>query len=127
MNKISAYSTYLTNFLGFDIAVTCPKCSKKATIKSSHFSFQEANQTFKVTCGTCGFSKPTLCKEYIFGGPFDPFFQMSLWYQTTFGEHTIWAFNVEHLRFLENHVAAKLRSRNGLLPVIIYLIKELLR
>ena len=117
MNKKASYNTCLTDFLGFDIAVACPKCSQKAIIKNSHFSFQETNQAFKVTCSTCGFSKSKQCQEYIFSGPFDPFFLLPLWYQTTFGEHTIWAYNVEHLLFLENHVAAKLRSRNGLLPI----------
>ena len=48
----------------------------------------------------------------IFGGPIDPFFHLPVWLQADFSGQTLWAYNLEHLEFLAEHVGAKLRERN---------------
>jgi hypothetical protein len=47
-----------------------------------------------------------------FGGPIDPFFHLPVWLQTEFAGEILWAYNIEHLNFLAEHVSAKLRERN---------------
>ena len=42
----------------------------------------------------------------------DPYFHQPLWLKSDCGENTLWAYNYEHLDFLERHVEAKLRERN---------------
>lgn len=42
-------------------------------------------------------------------GPFDWYFHRPLWLQTPCCGHILWAYNVEHLDFLERYVRAELR------------------
>jgi hypothetical protein len=52
-------------------------------------------------------------RYYVVGGEIDPFFYLPLWLKTDFEGHSIWAYNLEHLHFLRQHIEAKLRERNG--------------
>jgi DNA-directed RNA polymerase subunit RPC12/RpoP len=124
------YQVFAYNFLKYDILVVCPDCSKKAIVKPGNFTIRDSDTTgVKVVCLNCGFNKlllekPLLILSYssrkvitgrcfIIGGSVDPFFHLPLWLQTNFEGHTLWAYNLEHLDFLGNHVEAKLRERNG--------------
>ncbi len=51
-------------------------------------------------------------RQLIIGGNVDPFFKFALWLQKDLSSGLLWAYNYEHLAFLENHVSAKLRERN---------------
>ena len=112
------YKTHLYEFVK-DISVICPKCDNKALVKTGDFSiFKYEAKDVKVVCSKCGFNKTldkiaTKGKHLIFGAPVDPFFHLPVWYQDDFIGNVLWAYNPEHLEFLEQHVGAKLRERNG--------------
>ncbi|WP_227765244.1 hypothetical protein [Hymenobacter sp. 15J16-1T3B] len=38
---------------------------------------------------------------------------MALWYQAPFKDEVLWAYNAEHLLYLEQYIAAKVRERNN--------------
>ena len=40
----------------------------------------------------------------------DPYFGFQLWLQIPFDDNILWAYNFEHLEYLKNYVAAKLRE-----------------
>ena len=42
------------------------------------------------------------------------FFHLPVWLSVDFSGETLWAYNLEHLNFLAEHVGAKLRERNSL-------------
>ena len=48
----------------------------------------------------------------IIGGAVDPYFHLPLWLTINCCDNTLWAYNLEHLEFLKQHVAAGLRERN---------------
>ena len=112
------YRTHLYHFI-HDILVVCPNCSGKALVNTNGYAvFQAEAKNVRAVCGKCGYGKlldqlPTRGKHLIIGAPVDPFFHLPLWLQLELGEHLLWAYNHEHLDFLEQHVGAKLRERNG--------------
>ncbi len=116
------------------IAVVCPRCSKKAIVSSRQsisntVGFETAIQ---FTCTQCGyvikydntpkfpvFTNSRGITKYarilFFNSQTDPYFNFPLWYivETPWG--IIWAYNVCHLEVIENYIASKNRSRNGIL------------
>lgn len=120
--------TYRTSLYAFvkDILVVCPHCERKAVVKTGNFQEMKwATDEVKVVCTFCGFNKKIENIPHrednkqkrglimLFGAPVDPFFRFPLWLQADFSGETLWAYNMEHLAFLEQHVGAKLRERNG--------------
>ncbi|MCC6752357.1 MAG: hypothetical protein IT266_00065 [Saprospiraceae bacterium] len=127
------YQTHLTDFLKYDILVICPKCSGKAIVHAGNFPIPpDAEHAVKLTCSACGYNKrlsehreslpsgssvtASAGRHYIFGDAIDPFFFVPLWLKTDFEQHTLWAYNFEHLDFLRRHLEARHRERNGLNP-----------
>lgn len=125
-----SYQKYVYDFLKFDILVTCPTCSKQAIVKTDSLSFKNIDESdVKVICTGCGFNKrlaekPTSIlyssnektitgRHYVVGTAVDPFFYLPLWLKTDCEGNLLWAYNFEHLKFLKDHVEAKLRERNG--------------
>jgi hypothetical protein len=120
----NAYHTQLYQFAK-DILVVCPSCATRALVQTGEFSALKApHHDIRVVCSSCGFNK-TLHKVpvrqdekqkrgtmLIFGAPIDPFFHLPLWLQADFSGNTLWAYNLEHLDFLAQHIGAKLRERN---------------
>lgn len=112
------YQTYLYDFIK-DILVVCPQCEAKALVKTGDFTSMKFNiQGVRVVCGQCGYNKElkSISRKHpsiIIGGPIDPFFCLPVWLQADFSGDLLWAYNLEHLDFLEQHVGAKLRERNG--------------
>ncbi|KUG07357.1 hypothetical protein [Solirubrum puertoriconensis] len=49
----------------------------------------------------------------LIGAPVDPFFRLPLWLRTAIVENVLFAYNYEHLQFLEDFIGAKLRSRGS--------------
>lgn len=113
--------------------VICPNCSQMAVVRTDDFSFRNYDEkTIKVVCTKCGFNKvladkPTSIlftsnenaikgRHMIIGASVDPFFNYPLWLRENIGEHLLWAYNFEHLEFLRQHVASKLRERNDQEP-----------
>jgi len=123
-----AYQTLTYNFIK-DILVVCPKCEQKAIVKASEFSFEITDENdVRLVCASCGHSKilsekPTEIihssnekiisgRHYFIGGGIDPFFHLPLWLTENLDGNLFWAYNIEHIEFLENHIQAKLRERN---------------
>ena len=128
--KKDSYQKFADDFIKMDILVVCPNCSQKAIVKPSNFSYTNVEQCdIKIICPKCGYNKKlvekpasiinytkfevTTDRYYIVGREIDPFFHLPLWLKTDFEGHTFWAYNIEHLEFLQGHIEAKLRERNG--------------
>lgn len=110
-----------------DILVVCPKCEGQAVVHSGDFhTLKFAHTDVKVVCSHCGFNKlmervsprkddkQKRGNVLVFGAPIDPFFHLRVWLCTEFEGEQLWAYNLEHLDFLAQHVGAKLRERNVL-------------
>lgn len=112
------YRTHLYEFIK-DVLVECPKCKGNALVNTNGYTvFQPAAVNVRVVCGHCGYNKTldslsTRSKHLIIGAPIDPFFHLPLWLKMEVGDELLWAYNLEHLDFLAQHVGAKLRERNG--------------
>ncbi len=126
--KFNAYEKTIYEFAN-NIFVVCPNCGRKAIIKSKGFLQHKNENEVKLVCTECGMNKYYSEKpkdkyttkdgtEYkvrnlIIGGNIDPYFSLPLWLQKETPNGLLWAYNYEHLDFLENHINAELRSREG--------------
>ena len=80
---------------------------------------QELNRPHRLVCSRCGFVENWEWKPrghwekspVIFGGPADPYFGYPLWLSVPASGGVLWAYNGEHLDYLEAFVGAKLRGR----------------
>lgn len=112
------YQSHLHDFIK-DVLVECPTCSQKALVNTNGETVFKADKSkIRVVCGNCGYNKELeklwiKSKHFVLGEPYDPFFHHPLWLQIEVGGHLLWAYSYEHLQFLEEHIAAKLRERNG--------------
>jgi len=120
----NSYSTMLYEFVK-DIPVVCPSCESKAIVKTKdyHLMQREENE-IQLVCTACGYNQKLAKVSHrvntsqkqgqilIFGAPVDPFFHLPLWYRLDLMGETLWAYNLEHLSLLEQHIGAKLRERN---------------
>ncbi len=122
------YQQYIYDFMR-DIYVMCPSCGARALVKSPEFKVRIKNEdAIKLVCTKCGHSKRFVDKPaavvsrsannvitgryFIIGATIDPYFHLPLWLTINCCDHVLWAYNYEHLHFLERHVEAKLRERN---------------
>lgn len=127
-----AKDTYKKSVYDFitDIYVVCPKCCKKAIVKTPGYSFKnDFENNVKFICPNCGHNKilrekasidlgsgsnlPIIGRIYYPANAIDPFFYLPLWLRTNCCNEVLWAYNYEHLDFLKTHVEGKLRERNG--------------
>jgi len=124
----NGYQKLIYDFIK-DILVVCPQCTKNAIVKCDEINFQELDKGVKIICTFCGFNKRLTEKSssvlsttfegkyFVIGAPVDPFFYLALWLKENVGGEQIWAYNYEHLEFIENFVDSKLRERNGQEPL----------
>jgi len=118
-NRIkNTYQKVLYDFI-HDVLVVCPKCGKKAVVRTGDFSMDKINtDEIKVVCPACGYNKQHQSIEgenepgIVLGEPIDPFFKLPLWLSENFRDQVFWVYNQEHLEFLQKHINAKLRERN---------------
>ncbi len=113
---------------GDEFLVVCPKCALMAKVIPVESS--EMLNRRKLICSNCGYNKPTNVNKsprrmpgmefsnkrntndyIVIGGAFDWYFREPIWLQIECCGETLWAYNKEHLEFIENYVAAKLRER----------------
>ena len=123
--------TYQKSIYDFikDIYVVCPNCSEKGIVKTDETLFRNIDENkIKLICSKCGYNKRLnempigiqfnpksenlISRYFVIGDMNDPYFHQPLWLKIKCGENTLWAYNYEHLDFLEKHVEAKLRERN---------------
>lgn len=124
----NGYDTQISQFIK-DVLVICPKCEGQALVKTTHSpDVKITENSVRLICSSCGFNKiqsekpkATLVSTnyksikgnfLVVGSQVDPFFKLPLWLTEPFNEHLFWAYNKEHLCFLEQHIQAKLRERN---------------
>lgn len=112
------YRTHLYDFIK-NVLVVCPNCEGRALVDTNDYTiFQPEAVNVRVVCGHCGYNKivekrSTRSKHLLIGAPVDPYFHLPLWLKMEMGDHLLWAYNMEHLDFLAQHIGAKLRERNG--------------
>ena len=112
-----------------DVYVVCPSCQGKAFIRAPELKFdKKAEPDIRLVCTNCGYNKrldekpdtfiyqssrKTVTGKYLLlGAAIDPYFHQPLWLSTDCCDNTLWAYNYDHLEFLQQHVEAKLRERN---------------
>ena len=112
-----------------DILIVYPACDGKVIVKSPDFSFGKKNESaIRLICSNCGHNKrldekpdsillaslnnPIMGKYVLIGGTVDPYFHLPLWLTLNCCDQVLWAYNYEHLHFITEHVAARLRERN---------------
>lgn len=91
---------------------TCKSCGSNL-----HFLTKPTKETKQQLLGTCETCKKEneyeiTWKKYLKNHPNDPYFGMDLWLQTAIKSNVLWAYNLEHLDFLKEYVASKLREDN---------------
>ena len=99
-----------------EILVVCPQCADVASIIPKPKPGSEENQrvTQRVSCGHCGYQAEETSQGYQSGSsrqPTDPYFGLPLWLQRPFGDNVFWAYNLDHLDFIEAFIRARLRER----------------
>lgn len=122
------YEKQLSDFTKV-VLVVCPSCGAKAIVKSEGSTPNKSNEAnIRMVCTSCGYnkslnekpdvifhqssSKTIKGKIMITGAAIDPYFHLPLWLTCNCCDNLLWAYNQEHLDFLEQHVSAKLRERN---------------
>jgi hypothetical protein len=90
--------------------VRCPQCGERAQVVPRAGETLAAPVARRLVCAHCGLTKdraaayPPRAQDAWYD-------QLELWLQTPCGGETLWAYNQEHLDFLEQYVAAPLRER----------------
>jgi uncharacterized membrane-anchored protein YjiN (DUF445 family) len=65
----------------------------------------------KLSCLHCSYTSIYNERRQRRGGPYDWYFRLPLWLQTPCCGEILWAFNEEHLNFLEQYVTEKQRRK----------------
>lgn len=117
--------------------VVCPRCGACAEVHArrdlmptprlNNLNVQDA----RLSCTACGYSATWRCPRghwrevsdwgdllgqgdaFVIGAPVDWFFHHPLWLQTPCCGSVLWAYNAEHLAYLEAYVGADLRERRS--------------
>jgi hypothetical protein len=108
---------------GHEFLVECPRCSRRAVVLDRG---AQAEPRIALTCPQCGLARAwqpaspgvattTDLSRYIegqvtVGAAVDWYFHLPLWLRAPCCGETLWAYNAQHLAFLETYVTAKLRE-----------------
>ncbi len=94
--------------------VHCPCCNSRAIVQRIDPENTDWFTPRRFSCVACGFTKDWSEREIERpwdGEPVDDYFHYPLWLQTPCCSKTLWAYNLQHLDFIEEFVSAKLRER----------------
>lgn len=124
--RFNGYARSTEDYLR-EILVECTNCSQKAVVTVTSLKERKEIEEIKFSCTNCGIDKVLLEKagrQINFGNSeewershfymqtnIDPYFGLPLWLQKEFPEGLLWAYNFDHLSFLEHQIAAELRER----------------
>jgi len=106
-NRFQDENLTLTHFYQ-EVWVVCTNCEKKAIAK---VVFE--NKIARLFCVHCGYNKETttaLLKNGSIKMAAHHYFEAELWLKTPFKNDVFWAFNAEHLEYLERYISATLRE-----------------
>ena len=103
--------------LSFDffslIYVQCPQCHRSASVKPRTEAQARLFDPRRLFCPSCGYTKDWNGSQ-VGGGsasaPTDLYFHLPLWLQISCCNKILWAYNRDHLDFLEDYVQATLRE-----------------
>ena len=128
----NAYTVRNEDFIK-SIDVVCPKCHFKATVLGGkpYTNSGDYENDVAFSCTKCGYilkytdtSKSSVQRNNMGNviitrvlfpnNPIDPFFGFNVWYCIETKHGLLWAYNLAHLNVIQNYVADKLRSRNGI-------------
>jgi ribosomal protein S27AE len=99
--------------LGHEFLVRCPRCDSRAIV----YGPQEG-QPPRFVCGSCGLTRMGENARSGWGGHGDVYFALPLWLTVSCVGHTLWAYHLAHVAFLERLVSADLRLRSRPAPTI---------
>ena len=96
-----------------DTLVRCPRCesrARSARIDSANLDWFAPR---RLTCLSCGYASSWAKREISRGWreARDDYFELPLWLQTACCGETLWAYDIDHLEFIERFVRAELRER----------------
>ena len=106
-NRFQDENLTLTHFYQ-EVWVVCTNCEKKAIAK---VVFE--NKIARLFCVHCGYNKETttaILKNGSIKMAAHHYFEAELWLKTPFKNDVFWAFNAEHLEYLERYISATLRE-----------------
>lgn len=96
----------------------CGNCFEKFDLESQ--IFKKVPERYKVKCPHCNFQEEIRPKTYAFkvepekdGLIRDCWYNLPLWFQKEVKENIFWAYNQEHITYLERYIKASLRERNN--------------
>ncbi|MGV6945712.1 hypothetical protein [Sphingobacterium kyonggiense] len=94
-----------------NVIIQCPRCNLKA-IATVDFESRKA----RLLCENCTYSKDCSTEATFYGTignlilPAHQYFYANLWLLAPFKNDIVWAYNYEHLDYLESYITAKLRE-----------------
>lgn len=91
--------------------VRCPQCGARARVVPLAGETLAAPVARRLVCAHCGLTKDRGARVYPPREQDAWYEQLELWLQTPCCGETLWAYNADHLDFLEQYVAAPLRER----------------
>ncbi|WP_155985714.1 hypothetical protein [Paenibacillus gorillae] len=112
---------------GYEFIVQCPNCNEKSKVISPEGLYYR-NAIIRFICMSCGLLKEMIPSTNCFnqnvisygnswregliniGGNYDWYFGYPLYLQVACCGRTLWAYNLEHLSYLEKYVEAELRG-----------------
>ena len=96
--------------------VVCPQCDRKAEVLIEVETQQNKPALFfprRLSCSSCGYSKEWADNGLAIHPNQDWYFELPLWLSIPCCGEILWAYNAQHLDFLEDFVKARLRERTN--------------
>ena len=98
---------------GASFLVVCPRCRRCASVVPLPGTEPQRFSPHRLVCARCGSTKDWRDHSISVGRPVDWYFRQPVWLQTPCCKQILWAYNVEHLNFLEEYIQADLREQTG--------------
>lgn len=108
----------LADFLG-EILVVCPRCAQRAKVTPEPGGDGTMFAARRLVCAACGLARRVKRGTVTLGArgtPRDAYFGEPLWLRASWGRKTLWAYNAQHLAYLEAFVRAGLRAHSRTNP-----------
>ncbi len=118
------YPVVIREFLGKDIYVICSSCGEKAVVKVAQRQKNDTAPAVEMRCTACDCEKSLMHKPgiviytsepgmikgryAIVGANIDPYFHMPLWLTIPCGDQLLWAYNYDHLNFIQQELQRQL-------------------